>query len=60
MKKYKHCKICKKGTIQHSEKRFCENKVGVVERIFLGVCSGGIYEACLDTCWICAECGNEC
>lgn len=58
MKKYRHCKFCEKGTIQYSEKWFCNNKVGIFERCFLGIFSGGVYEACLDKYWVCAECGK--
>ena len=59
MKKYRYCKYCKTGTIQHSEKRYCDNKVGLIERCFLSLTSGGVYEACLDTCFVCSECGGE-
>lgn len=58
MKKYRYCKKCEKGTIQNSEKWFCDNKVGIFERYFLGIVSGGVYEVCLDKYWVCAECGN--
>lgn len=59
MKKYRYCKKCKTGTTQHSEKRYCDQKPGFIERAFLTVVSGGVYEACLDKVWICSECGNE-
>ena len=58
MKKYRYCKKCKTGTIQHSEKRYCGHKPSWLERGFLTIASGGVYEACLDKIWICAECGE--
>lgn len=59
MKKYKYCQHCEKGTMQHSEKRYCDSKPHPIERAFLTIFSGGVFEACLDKYWICAECGNE-
>ena len=59
MDRYRYCYSCKQGTLQYSEKRYCENKVGWFERIFLTIASGGVYEVCLDDVWTCTECGKE-
>lgn len=56
----KYCSNCDCGTLQYSEKRYSNgSKPGITERIFLGIVSGGVNEACLDEYWTCTECGER-
>ena len=58
MKRYRYCKKCDNGTMQHKEVRYLGKEVGW-ERGILTILSAGAFEACLDRVWVCSECGKE-
>ena len=52
MKKYRYCKSCGNGTIQHSDKRLVrEVRESVLDRFLMGVCTLGFNELLLDKYW---------